>query len=99
MKEFPVEAQKFYELRDDRTNRSAANRDYQRSECSVRLAPAASGRPGAQAALLVAANLLSRWCRKVTVSVPQVDALPILGFGGGRLSDIVLAQMTDADPF
>ncbi|HYD55054.1 MAG TPA: ThiF family adenylyltransferase [Gemmatimonadaceae bacterium] len=49
--------------------------------------------------LVAASNLLSRWCRDVRIVMPDVDVLPALGMGAGRLGDLILAQMRDADPF
>ena len=49
--------------------------------------------------LLVAANLLSRWCRTVTISAPRVVVHPSLGFRDQPLDELVLNRMLDADPF
>jgi len=49
--------------------------------------------------VIVAANLMSRWCRNVTLVLPPVTLDPRLGFGKGSLADFVLVQMRDADPF
>jgi hypothetical protein len=49
--------------------------------------------------LLAAANLLSRWCRRVTIVAPAVSVHPALKMGDRGLGELVLDQMLDADPF
>lgn len=99
MTDFPTSAEVFYSLRDDRTNRCNVDRAYQRTECTVYLSPEASLTVAGQAMLLVSANLLSRWCRNVTIVMPQVEMHAGLHMGAGALSDCIMRQMADADPF
>jgi hypothetical protein len=99
MRDFPTSAEEFYKLRDDRTNRCSVDRKYQSTECVVYLSPAASSTGTAQTMLLVSANLLSRWCRKVTIVMLPVEMHAALGVGRADLGSFVLAQMQDADPF
>src|SRR5579859_1891439 len=99
MTNFPTSAEVFYSLRDDRTNRCNVDRAYQHVECTVFFSPAASTTAAAQAMLLVSANLLSRWCRKVNIVMPRVEMHAGLHMGSGDLSDFVTKQMGDADPF
>jgi hypothetical protein len=99
MKNFPTSAKEFYELRDDRTNRCSPSRKYQDAVCEVHLSPVAAPTAAAQMMLLVATNILSRWCRKVTIVMPPTDVHPALGMGSGNLGELVVAQMRDADPF
>jgi hypothetical protein len=49
--------------------------------------------------LAASANLLSRWCRRVTIALPNTDALPGLWMGAGDVGELILAQMKEADPF
>jgi len=99
MNSFPSSAEQFYELRDDRTNRCSDNRRYQNVACAVHMSPAAASTAAAHVMLVVAANLLSRWCRKVTIVMPTVEVHPAIGMGSGDLGEMVVAQMRDADPF
>ena len=99
MTNFPTTANEFYALRDDRTNRCVPTRDYQRVHCAVSLSPQAASTVVGQTMLMVAANLLSRWCRRVTIALPDRSAQASLESGTGTLGDIVLGQMRDADPF
>jgi hypothetical protein len=48
---------------------------------------------------IVAANLLSRWCRDVALVLEPTTIHPSLGFGAGDLGEMILSQMRDADPF
>ena len=97
MSTFPSTPEEFYALRDDRTNRCVTSGDYQRIGCAVYLASNQAATADGQTMLLVAANLLSRWCRRVTIALPSTVAHPELG--SGDLGRLVLAQMQDADPF
>jgi len=99
MNGFPVSAEEFYRLRDDRTNLCCGDRAYQHTACVLHVSPAAATRPEVQVMVTVAANLLSRWCRKVTLVMPPMKADPALGLGGDDLGELVIAQMRDADPF
>ncbi len=92
-------AEEFYRLRDDRTNRCTDRRGYQRAPCTVYLSPSVSNTLAGQVMLLASANLLSRWCRHVTLVVPATVVDPALGLGDGLLGEVVLEQMCDADPF
>ena len=99
MSTFPTTAEEFYTLRDDRTNRCSGNCDYQSVACAVKIWPVAASTYAGQVALFVAANLLSRWCRKITIVVPASKIHPGLNLGSGDVGDAILAQMRDADPF
>jgi hypothetical protein len=97
MSDFPSTADEFYAFRDDRTNRCIATREYQGTGCAVYMAREQAETADGQTMLLVAANLLSRWCRRVTIAVPSTVASASVG--AGDLGELVLSQMRDADPF
>jgi hypothetical protein len=99
MNSFPTTAEEFYALRDDRTNRCAGASDYQNANCAVIVPATAASCALTQTTLIVAANVLSRWCRRVTLALPEVIVHPSLGFGDRPLGELVLAVMRDADPF
>ncbi len=96
---FPRSAEEFYRLRDDRTNRCTSSHVYQDTACAVYLSPVTASRPEAQVMLMATANLLSRWCRSVTIVMRPAVIHPALGIGTGDLGERVIAQMKDADPF
>lgn len=95
---FPASADEFYRRRDDRTNRYISSREYQRARCVVTIGSAAIHTRNGQTTLLVACNLLSRWCRHVEV-VLAPDDLDAADVRGGKLADEVMRVMHDADPF
>jgi len=99
MTEFPTTATDFYALRDERTNRCEGTQNYQLAHCAVRLSPEIASTLEGQTMLLVAANLLSRWCRRVTIVASPVAIHPVLRMGDRTIGDLVLDQMLDADPF
>ena len=97
---FPVSAADFYKLRDGRTNRCISQRHYHEATCILCISSSCAKTRTAQVIFLVAANLLSRWCRHVTLVAPQVGLHPGLGStSSGGLVEAALRQMGDADPF
>ena len=96
---FPPSATEFYALRDDRTNRCTSLRRYQYATCILYLSPSLAEDKTAQVIFLAAANLLSRWCRYVTLVAPQVALHPNLDSKSDSLVEAALHQMRDADPF
>jgi hypothetical protein len=99
MPDFPTTAADFYRLRDDRTNRCPDARDYQTVSVAVTADQDLVATRQGQVMLMVACNLLSRWCRRVILDIPNAALHPSFGFGPGYLGDFVLGQMRDADPF
>ncbi len=97
MTDFPSSPEEFYRLRDDRTNRCVSSGAYQQVHCAVYLAPDRAETADGQLMLFAAANLLSRWCRRVTIALPA--SVAVSEVGSGDLGELVLSQMRDADPF
>ena len=96
---FPTDAKTFYARRDHRTN-AYGHVDVQYAEQNV-LIPAQSGVLASfagQVMFLVSCNLLARWCRRVTLAVPE-NSLQSRFRIGGELTDVALETMRDADPF
>ena len=96
---FPTSSSEFYALRDDRTNRCTEVRSYQDAACILYLSASHAERRSAQVTFLAAANLLSRWCRRVTLVAPRAALHPALGSGSANVVETALKQMRDADPF
>lgn len=84
------DAEAFYRVRDDRTNRCLASCRYQGISCLVTVDRPELASPAGKLMLTVATNLLSRWCRDVAIVLPT---------GAGALGEDLLAQMRAADPF
>ena len=96
---FPTSSAEFYALRDDRTNRCTAVTSYQDATCMLYLSSSHVERRSAQVTFLAAANLLSRWCRRVTLVAPCAALHPSLGPGSANVVEVALEQMRDANPF
>lgn len=96
---FPSVPDEFYALRDERTDRCTQLRRYQQVTCILYLSPSLAETKAAQVTFLAAANLLSRWCRQVTLVAPRVPLHPDLNYGSCDLVESALDQMADADPF
>lgn len=99
MIDFPRTADEFYALRDDRTSRCCTTRSYQEASCAVYLSAKSAATPAGQAMLLATANLLSRWCRRVTIVLPSPLPRSLIDARDGDLGALILDQMRDADPF
>lgn len=96
----PTTPEEFYRLRDDRTNRCLERSvHFHEADCLVSIDPALLETYTGQVMLLVSCNLLSRWCRRVTVVIPTAPSHPLLDSKFGQLSETILSQMYQADPF
>jgi hypothetical protein len=91
----------FYRLRDDRTERCVPEvRRYQEVKILVRLASEQAGTFRGQVLAVVAANLLSRWCRQVMLAIPDVPLHERLCLKGwSTLRERIRAEVDDADPY
>lgn len=99
MIDFPTSSDQFYILRDDRTDRCGVERAYQKTHCLVCVDHNTAATMSGQVLLFTACNLLSRWCRRVTIVMPTIQSHPDLKLGYDDLGEFILGQMRDADPF
>lgn len=99
MNRFPVDAKAFYELRDDRTNRIVSDRGYQSARCLVTIDKKFADTLPGQVLLCVSCNLLSRWCRNVTIVLTNTKTHEFLSSSFRDLGNHILTQMNSADPF
>jgi hypothetical protein len=83
----PSTAAEYYSLRDARVRSHTGNRTYESAHCVVVLQDRS---PQARVCLEVVCTLLCRWCREVTVVVPE-SLVPL----GSR----IVANMKRVDPF
>jgi hypothetical protein len=90
MDAFPTSAADFYRRRDDRTDRCVTTSLYQTKTCVVTTEDGLLLSKSGRVMIIVVANLLSRWCRNVTMVLPATAR---------TLGQHLLAQMRDADPF
>ena len=93
-------SEEFYRLRDDRTNRCRGAHRYQRVTCGLRMAPELAATYRGQVLALTAANLMSRWCRRLALAVPDAPLHPLLRVRGCRtLRGRIWVEVHGADPF
>lgn len=90
--------EEFYSRRDHRTNLYVGGgASYADKVVLLTGDPALLGTYAGQIVASISANMLSRWCRRVKVSVPPIQMDPRLG--EGSLMDFLLAQLRGNDPF
>src|SRR4051812_27925355 len=73
-----LDAESFYKLRDDRTNRLTPSRSYQLLHIRVIADRTTTRTYSGQAQLLTICNLLARWCRHVEFGFPDSVLVPLL---------------------
>lgn len=94
----PTNADEFYAKRDHRTNAyTGVSPAFAAKTVLVTADEAALRTYTGQLIASLSANLLSRWCRRVRLALPDIDLHPLLGTGS--LLARILNQMRDADPF
>lgn len=95
-----VDEKDFYERRDDRQRRVAANDDYQSVQTAIVAGGAVTEIRSGQQAILTAANLLARWSRCVRLAFPNAGLHPSLANEGQQdLHGAAREVMSRADPF
>lgn len=90
----------YYQLRDDRTNRIVDNHGY--GDFCVRLIcnPKRLHDFNVQVQLIVAANLLARWCRRIEVGFPDASlAEPLKRSRVTSIHERIEMEVKQADPF
>ncbi|MFN8592028.1 MAG: ThiF family adenylyltransferase [Thermomicrobiales bacterium] len=93
-------AKEFYQRRDDRTDRVTASRDYHRLHSRIVAAPETVRTFAGQVQLLLAANLLARWCRRVEFGFSDAPLAERLRVGDATtLHARIAAEVHQADPF
>jgi hypothetical protein len=93
-------AEEFYRRRDDRTDRITTNHEYHRLPVRVIAAAETTRTFSGQVQLLVAANLLARWCRQVEFGFPDAPLANQLRIGvATSLHARITREVDQADPF
>ncbi len=85
--------------RDDRTIRYAARRLSPKQWITITADPDYVALHEGQAAILTAANLLSRMTPSIAVAFPDAHLHPMLPWRGNSLRSMVLEKMLSADPY
>jgi len=96
-------AESFYAARDSRTTPCAGQEDYRYARVVLSIDEAEANILSGQVSFLIAANLLSRWCRHIRFVAPSVSLLPRaatrLAQGGGNLGEAATRIAQGADPY
>lgn len=92
--------EEFYRLRDDRTDRYVQERSYRDAKCLLFANERVASSFAGQVMILTAANLLSRWCRRIDLYFPDQGLHDRLTLNGWQtLHQRVTGEVRDADPF
>lgn len=90
----------FYRLRDDRTSRIVKGLDYHQLRVRLVADTEAVHVFGGQVQLLLAANMLARWCRQIEFGFPNAQLLPHLRIREHEtIYDRIRSAAAEADPF
>jgi hypothetical protein len=97
MRQFSLSKDEWYTLRDDRTKRVDGISGFEDFSLGITIDQTTSF--ASQVMAVIALNILSRWCRKITIEM-QVDSICLLPYKNGEFLSNVLGQMmSDADPY
>lgn len=95
-----ITPEEFYRRRDDRTNRLTDSRDYHNLHVRVVAAQAALNSFSGQVQLILVANMLARWCRRVELAFPDAPLHSRLRIDNWKtLHQRIFSEMQQADPF
>lgn len=95
-----LSAEEFYLLRDDRTNMLITSHDYHRLIIRLVAGQLTVCTYAGQVQLLVASNMLARWCRHIEFGFPDAPLVDRLrGAGYTSLHDRIAGEVAGADPF
>ena len=93
-------ADEFYHRRDDRTNRLTDSRDYHNLHIRLTADDFTIHSYVGQVQLIIAANMLARWCRWIEFGFSDVTLYDKLQVNGiKRLHDRIFSEISQADPF
>lgn len=92
--------EEFYHRRDDRTNRLTDSREYHNFQVRLVATETAINSFSGQVQLILAANMLARWCRRIKLSFHDGPLHPNLRVNGWTcLHERILSEIHQADPF
>lgn len=98
MKDFNLEINEWYSLRDDRTRRVNGVSGFENFSLGV-IIGADADRTSIQSTALVALNILSRWCRKIRIQIDSSINLCIPNRKGQNFISYLKQLMFNADPY
>lgn len=98
MSELKSERDLWYAARDDRTGRNQQVGNFHQVSVAIIVDPNCEENYDLQVSLVVAANILSRWCRRVSIEMPESPSV-LFSTKGQSLQSVVLGLMKGADPY
>ncbi|MDR8389934.1 ThiF family adenylyltransferase [Aliifodinibius sp. S!AR15-10] len=95
-----ISEEEFYKRRGDRTRRIAGTDDYTKVTTGITTDNQLASTYAGQVMLITAANLLSRWSRKIEIDIPNVELVNQLrGNIYNSLIDRIQTECKEANPF
>lgn len=95
-----ISEEEFYKRRGDRTRRIAGNDDYTKATTGIVTDIQLASTYAGQVMLITAANLLSRWSRKIEIDIPNVELVEQLRSNAyNNLIDRIETECKEANPF
>lgn len=82
MKEFPMDSSEWYSFRDDRTVRIDGTKGFEKYRIGVIVDPDTISKYSSQVMVLLATNLLSRWCRDIVIEMSECQLKIFPGYEG-----------------
>jgi hypothetical protein len=98
MNEFPLDKNKWYSLRDDRTRRVDGVKGFENFSVAVVIDSGGASLPSVQMMALIAVNILARWCRKIKIEMAEDVISCIPHREGGNFAELLKQIAVNADP-
>jgi hypothetical protein len=96
---FPLQSQEWYDQRDDRTHRVDGTAGFEHIRLNVVVAEEIGDSYALQLATYIALNILARWCRNVSVTLPKDTSSRLPPTSGLALASVLQGMMERTDPF
>lgn len=98
MRKFDLTKEEWYKQRDDRTLRVEGVKGFDHFSIGIVVDPLNAKQYPSQVAALVCVNIISRWCKKISIQpVDQKSVLP--NSTGADFSKLLLDTMENSDPY
>ena len=95
---FPLDKDSWYQERDDRTNRAEETRKYSNYHVGVVVDSEIENSFPLQCMTLLSCNILARWCRKITIEMPDCKSI-IHTDENDNLKTVIEELISKIDPY
>jgi len=96
---FPLSQQTWYDQRDDRTRRVDGVGGFESFRLAVVVSEDAEYYYSTQLATYITLNILARWCRKISITLPKEASSLLPSTHGQELKAVLESMMERIDPF